>query len=99
MTKNPYVNAGAAALYILAVVFFMSAIAKPDTPDQGLWAPIMMLSLLTFSVAFMAYAFFFNPVQMYLDGQKGEAAALFTRTLLSFGGITAAFLVAGAFFA
>jgi hypothetical protein len=97
MTKNPYLNAGAAALYIACVVLFMQAISHPDTPDTW-FAPVIVLTLLTFSAAFMAYAFFFQPMQMFLDGQKKEAAALFTRTLVSFGLITVVVLALGLIF-
>ena len=99
MTKNPYINAGAAALYIVAVVLFINSISgPPDTPDTW-FTPIMVLSLFVFSAAFMGYTFFFHPVQMYLDGQKQEAVSLFTRTLLSFGVITAGILILGLFLA
>jgi len=40
------------------------------------------------SVAIMAYIFFFQPIQMYLDGDKRGAVSLFTKTLLFFAIIT-----------
>ena len=89
MTKNPYHNAIFAALYIVFVVLLISygpALVR-DKPDTIL-APIAMLSLLVCSVAFMAYAFFFYPVQMFIDGQKREAVELFTKTLTTFAVIT-----------
>lgn len=98
MTKNPYINAGAALAYIGFVVLFMNTIAKPDTPDTW-FTPVVVLTLLTFSAAFMAYTFFFQPLQMFLDGQKQEAAKLFTRTLLSFGAATFVVLALGLAFA
>lgn len=89
MTKNPYYNALFASAYIVFVVLLitygpMFVREKPDT----ILAPISMLSLLVFSVAFMGYTFIFQPVLMYLDGQKREAVQLFTKTLLVFAGIT-----------
>ena len=61
MTKNPYINAVIASLYIVFIVLLISygpalVRGKPDT----LFAPMAMLSLLVLSVAFMAYTFFSN---------------------------------------
>ena len=56
-------------------------------------APMAMLSLLVFSVSLMGYLFFFQPVQMYLDGQKREAVELFTKTLGAFAVITGIALI------
>ena len=89
MTKNPYHNALLAAAYIVFVVLLISygpALVR-DKPDTIL-APMAMLSLLVFSVAFMGYIFFFQPVLMYLDGQKREAVEFFTKTLVAFAVIT-----------
>ena len=89
MTKNPYQNALLAAAYIVFVVLLISygpALVR-DKPDTIL-APMAMLSLLVFSVAFMGYIFFFRPVLMYLNGQKREAVEFFTKTLVAFAVIT-----------
>jgi len=94
MTKNPYVNALIAAAYIVFVVLLMSygptfVRDKPDT----IMAPMAMLSLLVFSVAFMGYAFFLHPMQLYMEGEKREAVELFTKTLMTFAAITAVVVV------
>ncbi|MEK7601594.1 MAG: hypothetical protein AAB480_03640 [Patescibacteria group bacterium] len=89
MTKNPYLNALFAGLYIIFIVLLISygpALVR-DKPDTIL-APIAMLSLLVCSVAFMGYVFFFQPMQMFIDGQKREAVELFTKTLTTFAVIT-----------
>ena len=89
MTKNPYHNALLAAAYIVFIVLLISygpALVR-DKPDTIL-APMAMLSLLVFSVAFMGYIFFFRPVLMYLNGQKREAVEFFTKTLVTFAVIT-----------
>ena len=89
MTKNPYQNALLAAAYIVFIVLLISygpALVR-DKPDTIL-APMAMLSLLVFSVAFMGYIFFFRPVLMYLNGQKREAVEFFTKTLVTFAVIT-----------
>ena len=94
MTKNPYWNALIAAVYIVFVVLLVNygpalVRGKPDT----ILAPIAMLSLLVFSVAFMGYTFIFQPVLMYMDGAKREAVTLFTKTLLTFSVITGIIVV------
>ena len=89
MSRNPYINALLAALYIVFVVLLITygpAYVR-DKPDTVL-APMAMLSLLVFSVALMGYLFFLQPVQMFLEGQKHEAVELFTKTLGSFAVIT-----------
>ena len=93
MTKNPFINAGAAAACIGAVVLFINYVSHPDTPDSGtLFVPLAMLSLLVLSVLMMAYCFFFTPVQMYLNGQKKEAVRLFSASVATFAGIVVVFL-------
>lgn len=90
MTRNPYINALVAGLYIVGIVLLITygpALVR-DKPDTIL-APMAMLSLLVLSAAFMGYVFFFQPVLMFMDGQKREAIELFTKTLISFAGITA----------
>jgi hypothetical protein len=89
MTRNPYLNALVAGLYIIFIVVILTygptfAREKPDT----ILAPMAMLSLLVLSVAFMGYAFFFQPVLLYMEGQKREAVELFTKTLSAFAVIT-----------
>ncbi len=90
MTKNPQVNALGAGLYIVFVVLLITygPTFVRDEPDT-IFAPIAMLSLLVLSVVFMGYTFFFQPVLMYIDGQKREAIELFTKTLFTFAAVTA----------
>src|ERR1700722_17441362 len=90
MTKNPYLNALCAVVYIIAVVLLITygpifVRQKPDT----IFAPMAVLSLLVLSVVFMADVFFFQPVFLYLEGQKREAVQFFTKTLVTFALITA----------
>ncbi|MCX6716011.1 MAG: hypothetical protein NT077_03260 [Candidatus Taylorbacteria bacterium] len=82
--KNPYYRAILALGYInliASILFYGQRIAKPvDT----IFAPIAMLSLLTLSVAVMGYLFFFEPLQLYLSGQKAEATTSFLKTIATF---------------
>jgi hypothetical protein len=67
---------------------------KPDT----IFAPIVMLSLLTLSVAVMAFLFFYQPLMLFIDGQKKAAVNLFVKTVgiyAVFTGITLVLLFSG----
>ena len=78
MTKNPIINGLAAELYIVLIVAVLNwgtrlAIGKDDT----FLAPLAMISLFTLSAAVMGYIFGLQPIQLYLDGKKKQAVALF----------------------
>lgn len=90
MTKNPIVNAFSASAYIFLVVTVMTLVTQPlkDKPDT-FFAPIVFLSLLTLSVAVMAFLFFYQPLQLFIDGKKKEAVRLFIKTVAVFGVMTA----------
>ncbi len=92
MTKNPFINALAAALYIAVIV---SAIfnAPKSIDSVPVIMPIAMLSLFTLSAGFMGYCFLYQPLRLYLDGDKKKGANLFLHTLAVFAGITILFLV------
>lgn len=92
MTKNPFINAGAAAVYIGVVVLFFNYISRPNTPDTTMLAPLVVLSVLVLSVLVMAYCFFLTPIQMYLNGQKKEAVGLFSTSVAVFAAIVVVFL-------
>lgn len=95
MTKNPFLNALAAAAYITFVAFgtyYGSRLKQGD--DETVLVPIAMISLLTLSVAMMGYLFVAQPLQLYLDGKKKEAVSFFLKTLGVFSGITVFFLLA-----
>jgi hypothetical protein len=50
--------------------------------------PIILLSLLTLSVAVMAYVFGYQPLILLLDNKRKEAISLFLKTVAIFGVIT-----------
>lgn len=92
MQLNPYLNAIIAAGYIWGVVSLIQFISPgPDTPDTWL-TPIMALSFLVFSVAFMGFVFFYRPVVLLLENRKDEAVSFFLKTLGMFGVITFAII-------
>lgn len=88
MTKNPYLNALTAILYIIGVasVMFYAGNSAPG-PDTVI-APIALVSLLTLSVAVMAYLFFYQPLQLFIEGKKKVALDLFAKTVAVFASIT-----------
>lgn len=92
MKPHPFWNAAGAAAYIGLVVLFLqylNAIGQ-NVPDNRVLDPMGAISLLVFSVAVMAYLFFYQPAVLLIDGKKKEALAYFFTTLAVFGVITAA---------
>lgn len=94
MTKNPILNALSAAGYIGLVVSVINFISltqrnKPDTA----FAPVVFLSLLTLSVTVMAFLFFYQPLQLFIEGKKKEALNLFGKTVGAFAVFTTVVLI------
>lgn len=89
MFKNPILNALGAAGYIILVVCIVQFLSRTmgDKSDT-IGAPITFLSLLTLSVATIAYLFLYDPVQLLIDGKKKEAVNLFVQTISIFAGFT-----------
>ena len=90
MTKTPILNALAAAAYIAVVaslMFYGSQLMGPEHEETVL-VPIAFLSLFVLSAATMGYLFFYQPVLMYLEGQKQQAIELFLKTIATFAVIT-----------
>lgn len=94
MSKNPIINALSASAYIFLVVSVMTFVTQPlkDKPDT-FFAPITFLSVLTLSVAVMAYLFFYQPFQLFIEGKKKDAVDLFIKTV----GIFAIFTIMALF--
>ncbi|TSC86536.1 MAG: Uncharacterized protein G01um10148_522 [Parcubacteria group bacterium Gr01-1014_8] len=90
MTKNPYINASLAAAYIALVATVMT-VGEKFGPDGSILVPMAVLSLFVLSACVMGFIFFFEPVQMYLDGAKKEAISLAYKTIGTFAVITALF--------
>src|SRR4030065_971804 len=94
MSKIPIINALSASAYIFLVVSVMTFVTqslknKPDT----FFAPITVLFVLTLSVTVMAYLFFYQPLQLFIEGKKKEAVNLFVKTVGIFAVITAVVLI------
>ena len=89
MPVNPYLNAFLASAYIWCIGLFFSLVAarNENTPDTFM-APIVMISLLVFSVATMAFLFFYRPATLLLEHKPREAVEFFLKTLATFGALT-----------
>ena len=85
---KPFLNALIATLYIMLVASLMYYAPKYIEPVDSVIVPIAMISLFTLSAAIMGYLFLYNPLQLYLDGQKKQATQLFLGTVFTFAGIT-----------
>ncbi len=94
MFKKPFFNAFAAAAYIILVVTVMTIVTKPlqNKPDT-FFAPVVMLSVLTLSVAVMAFLFFYQPLQLFIEGKKQVAVRFFMQTVGVFAVITSVALL------
>lgn len=89
MTKNPFINAISATLYITLIATLMFYGKTFFGPKDTILTPIAVLSLFSLSAAIMAYLFLYQPLMLFLDGHKKEAINLFLRTVAIFAGITA----------
>jgi hypothetical protein len=92
MTKNPILNALAAIVYIITIASVMFYGIENAAPIKSVIGPIVIVSLFTLSAAVMGYIFFYQPLQLYLDGKKKDAVNLFLQTVAVFAGITALIL-------
>lgn len=96
MTKNPLVNALAAATYIAAISCLLFFGLRSAQPEDSILMPITMLSLLTLSAAVMAFLFFYQPITLLSKGEHASALKLLLSTIGFFAVITVIFL--GIFF-
>ncbi|HHT9138988.1 MAG TPA: hypothetical protein ACFYEK_17310 [Candidatus Wunengus sp. YC60] len=94
MSKNPFINGLSASAYIILGVTVMTFVTQPlkHKPDT-FFAPIAFLSLLTLSVAVMAFLFFYQPLLLFIAGKKKDAVSLFVKTVSIFAAITAVILI------
>jgi len=93
VTKNPFINALAATLYITLVATIPFFGKQLFGDGKSFLIPIAMLSLFTLSAAVMGYLFLYQPLLLLLDGHKKNAVKLFLQTIATFAGITAVLFV------
>lgn len=86
MTKNPFINALVALIYIVLVVFIVNIVGENEvnTGAAQYITPIMILSMFTLSAAIMGYIFCYQPLRLFLEGEKEKAVKLFIKTVLIF---------------
>lgn len=92
MTTNPYLNALAATSYVALVASGVNWSSQFTPTGPMVLVPIAMLSLFVLSVVVMATCFFYQPVRLFLEGEKAAATTLFVKTALTFAVITALLL-------
>ncbi len=78
--KKPFLNALAAALYIVVIVFAIKTISSLLS-GENLLMPITMLSLFVLSVSVMGFLFLAEPLQLLIDNKKQEAVTFFLKVL------------------
>lgn len=93
MKKSPLAHALSATAYIALVAITMFYGSPFMGPEDNVLMPIAMLSLLVLSAAFMGFVFFYEPVQMYLAGDKQGALSFFLKTIGIFAVITVAIFI------
>ena len=93
MTRNPYFNALLAAAYIVLVAFVMFYGTDHTGQSPTVLIPIAVLSLFVLSATVMGFIFFYQPIQMFLEGQKKQAVELTLNTIGTFACITLMFLI------
>lgn len=82
MSKNPFYNAIVAISYIVILISIAStAQGFWGGPKDSILYPMIVLSTLVFSVALMAYLFFYQPVMMFIEGHREKGVKLFFQTL------------------
>lgn len=75
-----------AYIALVGSFFFYGTKMLPFPKEDTVFAPILMLSLLVFSVAVVGSLIFGRPILWYLDGKKREAVLLLAYTLAALFG-------------
>ncbi len=93
MTKSSFLNALAAAAYIIFVGLVMNFASEHFPKKDNFVTPMAVVSLFTLSAAVMAYIFLYQPLQLFLGNKKEKAVKLFLNTVFIFAGITVLFFL------
>lgn len=81
MRMRPPIRALAAFGYILLVALVISSVPQYLPEPQPLFAITAFLTLFTFSAAVMGYLFFWQPLELFLAGEKKAASLELFRML------------------
>jgi len=103
MTKNNYMNkklltsslycALGTAVYIVLLVLFMNSLRFFSGKEDGVFAPMIALTLLVISAAITGGLVLGKPVMMYIDGAKKDAVKHFASTVVWLFAFLVVFLV------
>jgi hypothetical protein len=91
--KKPFLFALTAALYIVFIVSIMSFLSSFIPKEDNIFMPIVMLSLFVLSTAVMGFLFLSEPLQLYMENQKKEAAVFFSKIIGFFSCFVILFLI------
>ena len=93
---NPFANATAAALYIVAIVYTIDTFSRLSIVPKGptLLVPMTILSLFVLSAAVMGFLFVYQPLRLYMEGHHKEALQFFAKTVLTFACFAILFFIA-----
>ncbi len=99
MTRNPILNALAAAAYILALtsLFFALSGFMPADPHP-VFAISAFLAVFVLSAALMGYFIVLAPLQLLIEGDTKGAVMLFLKTLMAFAVVVLVVFVIGTAF-
>ena len=81
MTNSPLKNALLALGYILLIATLMHLLERYAPKEDGFFAPVAFLSLLTLSAAVMGFVFLKAPLEKFWDGDKKGGVELFLKTV------------------
>lgn len=87
MTKNPFINALAASMYVGLVATFINFVPEHHPALEAI-APIVFISLFVFSAAIMGYLMVLQPLLLAINGKAEQGVKLFLQTLGVFALIT-----------
>src|SRR3990167_1052540 len=93
MNKNPFINAVLAGAYIVLIVSVIKLFSTLGGPEESIFIPMTMISLLVLSVALMGFLFFYEPLRLLMNNQMEAAASFFVKKLGAFAVIVVIFVV------
>lgn len=86
--KNAFIDAGAVIFYIILVAILLTT--QSNFMENNILSGVMMILILTISVAMMGIFIFGRPALWYLEGEKKAAVSLLGYTI---GFLSIAFIV------
>jgi len=90
--KKPFVNALAAALYIIFIVLLINN-GISSLQGKTIIIPMVMLGLFVLSAAVMGFLFLSEPLQLMMENKKQEAIAFFGKVVGFFACFVVIFII------